>query len=155
MLARLLAWIMRFPAAGENTPVSVTFERHGDYDKWTRDFGGQEFSSNFTLGTGRFEHLLCERFGPLTFGMALVPDAGRLNLVMRRWSFLGLPLPRSLMPSGDSHEFAKDNQFWFDVEVRLPLAGFVIRYRGFLAPPGLSHDPTAQTPSVSRSRSVP
>lgn len=155
VLARLLAWIMRFPAAGENVPVSVTFERHGDHDKWTRNFGGQVFASTFTVGTGRFEHLLCERFGPLTFGMALVPDADRLNLVMRGWSLLGLPLPRSLMPSGDSHEFAKDNQFWFDVEVRLPLAGFVIRYRGFLAPPGLSHDPTAQTPSVSRSRSVP
>lgn len=155
VLARLLARIMRFPAAGENVPVSVTFERHGDCDQWTRDFGGQEFSSTFTAGSGRYEHLLCERFGPLTFGMALVPDANRLNLVMRRWSFLGLPLPRSLMPSGDSHEFAKDSQFRFDVEVRLPLAGFVIRYRGFLAPPGRSHDPTAQTPSASRSRSVP
>lgn len=132
VLARLLAWIMRFPAAGENIPVSVTFERHGHFDKWTRDFGGQSFSSTFTAGTGRFEHLLCERFGPLTYGMALVPDADRLNLVMRRWSFLGLPLPRSLMPNGDSYEYAKDNRFCFDVEIRLPLAGFVVRYRGFL-----------------------
>ena len=132
VLARILAWIMRFPAAGKNVPVSVTFERHGDYDKWTRDFGGQVFASTFAAGSGRFEHLLCERFGPLTFAMALVPDAGRLNLVMRGWSFLGLPLPRSLMPSGDSYEYAKDNRFCFDVEVRLPLAGFIIRYRGYL-----------------------
>ncbi|MDE0129127.1 MAG: DUF4166 domain-containing protein [Gammaproteobacteria bacterium] len=151
VLARLLAWIMRFPAAGENIPVAVTFERHGHYDKWTRDFGGQEFSSTFTAGSGRYEHLLCERFGPLTFGMALVPDADRLNLVMRGWSLLGLPLPRSLMPSGDSYEYAKDGRFCFDVEVRLPLAGFVIRYRGFLAPPDLFHDPSAQTPSASSS----
>ena len=132
VLARMLSWIMRFPAAGENVPVSVTFERHEDYDKWTRDFGGQAFSSTFSAGSGRFEHLLCERFGPLTFGMALVPDADRLNLVMRRWNFFGLPLPRSLMPSGDSYEYAKDNRFCFDVEVRLPLAGFVICYRGYL-----------------------
>jgi len=132
VLARILAWIMRFPAAGENVPVSVTFERHGDYDRWTRDFGGKVFASIFTAGSGRFEHLLCERFGPLTFGMALVPEADRLNLVMRGWSFLGLPLPRRLMPSGDSLEFAKDNRFCFDVEIRLPLAGFVIRYRGSL-----------------------
>ena len=132
VLARLLAWIMRFPAAGENIPVSVTFERHGHYDKWTRVFGGQSFYSTFTAGSGRYEHLLCERFGPLTFGMALVPDADRLNLVMRRWSFLGLPLPRRLIPGGDSYEYAKDNRFCFDVEIRLPLAGFVIRYRGYL-----------------------
>lgn len=135
VLARMLAWIMRFPAAGENVPVSVTFQRHRDYDKWTRDFGGQGFSSTFTAGSGRFEHLLCERFGPFVFGMALVPAAERLTLVMRRWSFLGLPLPRRLLPSGDSYEYAKDNRFCFDVEIRLPLAGFVIRYRGSLRPP--------------------
>ena len=134
VLARILAWIMRFPAAGDNVPVSVTFERHGRYDRWTRDFGGQVFASTFTAGSGRFEHLLCERFGPLTFGMALVPDADRLNLVMRRWSFLGLPLPRRLIPSGDSCEYAKGDRFCFDVEICLPLAGFVVRYRGWLTP---------------------
>ena len=135
VLARLLAWIMRFPDAGENVPVSVTFERHGNYDKWTRNFGGQEFSSTFTIGSGRFEHLLCERFGPLTFGMALVPDAGRLNLVNRRWSFLGLPLPGFLAPQGPSCEYEENGRFNFDVGIRLPLAGFVVRYRGFLDAP--------------------
>ncbi len=135
VLARMLAWIMRFPSAGENVPVSVTFERHGNYDKWTRDFGGQVFSSAFTAGSGRFEHLLCERFGPLVFGMALIPEGDRLNLVMRRWSFFGIPLPRGLAPRGDSYEFEKDNRFCFDVEIRLPLAGFVIRYQGYLEPP--------------------
>ncbi|MDE0455554.1 MAG: DUF4166 domain-containing protein [Gammaproteobacteria bacterium] len=136
VLARILAWIMRFPAAGENVPVTVNFERHGDYDKWTRDFGGQEFSSTFTVGSGRFEHLLCERFGPLTFGMALVPDADRLNLVMRRWNFLCLPLPGFLVPRGNSCEFEEGDRFHFNVEINLPLAGFVIRYRGSLQPPG-------------------
>ena len=133
--ARLLAWIMRFPGAGENVPVSVTFERHGNYDKWTRNFGGQEFSSTFTVGSGRFEQLLCERFGPFVFGMALVTRAGRLNLVMRRWSFLGLPLPGVLAPRGPSCEFEENGRFNFDVEIRLPVAGFVIRYRGVLEPP--------------------
>ena len=135
VLARMLAWIMRFPSAGENVPVSVTFERHGNYDKWTRDFGGQIFSSAFTAGSGRFEHLLCERFGPLVFGMALFPEGDRLNLVMRKWSFFGMPLPRSLAPRGDSYEYEKDHQFCFDVEIRLPLTGFVIRYQGYLQPP--------------------
>ena len=135
MPARLLAWIMRFPDAGENVPVSVTFERHGNYDKWTRNFGGQEFSSTFTVGSGRFEHLLCERFGPFVFGMALVTRAGGLNLVMRRWSFLGLPLPGCLAPQGPSCEYEENGRFNFDVEIRLPLAGFVVRYRGFLDAP--------------------
>ena len=135
VLARMLAWIMRFPSAGENVPVSVTFERHGNQDKWTRDFGGQVFSSAFTAGSGRFEHLLCERFGLLVFGMALIPEGDRLNLVTRRWSFFGIPLPRGLAPRGDSCEYEKDNRFCFDVEICLPLAGFVIRYQGYLEPP--------------------
>ena len=138
VLARMLAWIMRFPDAGERVPVSVTFERHEKYDKWIRDFGGQVFSSIITAGSGRFEHLFCERFGALTFGMALVPHPGRLNLVMRGWSFLGLPLPRVLAPAGESYEYEEENRFRFNVEVRHPLAGFVIRYRGYLEPPDLS-----------------
>ena len=135
VLARLLAWIMRFPAAGENIPVSVTFERHGHYDKWTRDFGGQIFSSTFTAGFGRYEHLLCERFGPLTFGMALVPDAGRLHLVMRRWSLFSFPLPDALVPCGKTYEFEEDGRFNFNVSITLPIVGFVIRYEGYLTPP--------------------
>ena len=135
VLARMLAWIMRFPAAGENVPVSVTFERHRDHDQWTRDFAGQVFSSTFTEGSEPFEHLLCEHFGRLTFGMALVARQGRLALIMRRWSYLGLPLPRALLPKGDSFEFEKDGRFCFDVEIVLPLAGFVIRYSGHLYPP--------------------
>lgn len=143
LLARMLAWIMRFPAAGENVPVSVTFERHRDHDKWTRDFGGQSFSSTFTAGSGRFEHLLCERFGPTTFGMALAAQQGRLALIMRRWSLLGLPLPRALLPQGDSFEFEKDGRFCFDVEITLPLIGLVIRYSGHLNPPKVGAVPAS------------
>ena len=134
VLARLLAWIMRFPAAGENIPVAVTFERHGHYDKWTRNFGGKVFASTFSVGRGRFEYLLCERIGPLTFGIALVPDTNRLKLVMRRLSLLCLPLPGFLLPRGNSYECEEGERFQFNVEIKLPLAGFVIRYRGFLQP---------------------
>ena len=138
VLARMVASIMRFPDAGESVPVSVTFERFEQYDKWTRDFGGQGFSSIITAGSGRFEHLLCERFGPFVFGMALVPDGDRLKLVMRRWSFLGIPLPDRWVPGGASCEYEEEKRFRFDVEIRLPIAGFVIRYRGFLRPPNPS-----------------
>ena len=133
--ARLLAWMLRFPKAASKVPVSVTFQRRNSFDRWTRNFGGQVFSSTFSAGRGRFEHLLCERFGPFVFGMALVAKDGRLNLIMRRWSFLGLSLPDILAPRGDSCEFEEGGQFHFDVEITLPLAGFVIRYKGYLNPP--------------------
>ena len=58
---------------------------------------------------------------------------------MRRWSFLGLPLPGFLAPRGDSFEFEKHGRFCFDVEVTLPVAGFVIRYSGYLKPARFRH----------------
>ena len=135
VLARLLAFFLKFPKASEKVAVSVKFERLANHDKWTRDFGGQVFTSTFTCGAGRYEHLLCERFGPVALGMALVPEGNRLNLVMRMWGFLGVPLPRFLAPAGDSFEYVENERFCFDVEIRLPLAGFVIRYKGHLNPP--------------------
>ena len=61
----------------------------------------QFFSSRQSAGRGRSERLLCERFGPLTFAMALVPEEGRLRLVLRRWSAFGVPLPMWLCPHSD------------------------------------------------------
>ena len=133
--ARLLAWMLRFPKAASKVPVSVTFRRRKSFDRWTRNFGGRVFSSTFSAGRGRFEHLLCERFGPFVFGMALVPEKNRLQLVMQRCSFLGIPLSRVLAPSGSYVEYEEKDRFCFDIEIRLPLTGFVIRYRGYLNPP--------------------
>lgn len=67
--------------------------------------------------------------------MALVPENNRLQLVMQRCRFAGLPLPRVLAPSGNYLEYEEKDRFCFDIEIRLPLAGFVIRYRGYLNPP--------------------
>ncbi len=58
----------------------------------------------------------------------------RLQLVLRRWSFLGLPLPLRLGPVGDAYEFAADGRFHFHVELGHPLTGLIVRYRGWLAP---------------------
>ena len=43
-------------------------------------FAGRSFSSIQEEGQGRFAGLLCERFGPLNAGMALVIEDGRMRL---------------------------------------------------------------------------
>jgi len=78
--------------------------------------------------------LLCERFGPFAFGLALVLEGERLKLVVRRWSFLGLQLPRALAPGGEAYEHAADGRFNFHVEITLPVVGLIVRYRGWLMP---------------------
>jgi hypothetical protein len=133
-LARLAAWIIGFPPAGEDVPVSVSFRVQGGKEHWHRTFAGRRFASTQEAGRGRFDGLLLERFGPLAAGMALVLEDGRMRLVVRRWSVFGIPMPLALAPRGDSYEFAADGRFNFHVEIRHPLAGLIVAYRGWLVP---------------------
>ena len=134
LLARLAAAIVGFPKAADAVPVTVTFTPKGTAERWTRNFGGKSFASLQSAGTGRNDYLLVERFGPAAFAMALVVDGDRLRLVPRRWTLFGLPMPRALMPGGPSFETEIDSKFHFNVEIRLPLAGLVVAYRGVLEP---------------------
>lgn len=134
LLARLAAMLMRFPGAMHDTSVSVRFDVRDGVETWTRSFGGQSFSSTQFEGRGRSERLLCERFGPLTFAMALVVVDGRLKLVLRRWSAFGVPLPMRLCPRSDAYETQADGRFRFHVEISHPLTGLIVRYSGWLAP---------------------
>jgi hypothetical protein len=132
--ARLAAAIIGFPKAAARVPVAVAFAPDRDGERWTRDFGGRRFSSLQSRGTGRNDHLLVERFGPLCFAMALVAEDGRLHLVPRRWSAFGVPMPRFLMPYGTSFESEVGGKFCFDVDISMPLAGRIAGYRGALEP---------------------
>jgi len=133
-LARLAASLIRFPQASADTEVSVHFDRSANSETWTRQFGDDRFSSRHFAGTGRAEGLVCERFGPLTFAMALVAEGEKLALVLRRWSLFSLPLPMWLCPRSRSYEFSEDGKFHFHVEISHPLTGLIVRYQGWLEP---------------------
>ena len=135
ILAKLAAAVFGFPTAGRNIPIEVHFEVKYGVEIWRRDFAGKAFSSVQSEGTGRSAWLLLERFGPFTFGLAILAGSGRLTLKLRRWGFLGIPLPLLLAPRSDSYEFVESGRFNFHVELKLPLAGLIVRYRGWLVPP--------------------
>lgn len=113
-------------------PVAVTFKVRAGREIWHRAFGGRSFSSTQEEGRGRFERLLCERFGPFAFAMALVLDDGRMRLVVRRWTAFGLPMPLALAPTGNAYEYVEAGRFRFHVEIGLPLVGLIVAYRGWL-----------------------
>ena len=102
-------------------------------ERWSRDFAGHEFSSVITAGRGRFSNLVCERFGPFNFSMALILDDGRLCYVPRGWTFFGMPMPRILAPQGNTYEYVEDGKFQFHAEITLPLIGHIVTYQGWLA----------------------
>ena len=85
-------------------------------------------------GEGRNARLLCERFGPLNFAMALVVEGERMQLVMRRCSLFGVPLPLALAPRIDAYEYVEAGRFRFHVGISHPLTGLIVRYRGWLVP---------------------
>jgi hypothetical protein len=132
-LSRLVGFLIGFPASGADVPLRVDFALAEDGETWTRAFDGRSFSSRQFLGTGRWQRLLCERFGPLTFAMALVPEDGRLHLVLRGWTAFGVPMPMWLCPRSASWEKGEDC-FRFHVEISHPLTGLIVRYRGWLEP---------------------
>jgi hypothetical protein len=131
-LARLVAFAMGFPAAGRQVPTRVVFTPRAGGECWTRTFAGRSFTSFQSAGRGRSAHLLRERFGPLTFDLALVVEGAQLRFVVRRWSLWGLPLPLALAPGGHSYEMVIDERFHFSVEIRHRLIGLIVHYRGWL-----------------------
>ena len=135
LLARLVARAIGFPASADEIPVTVRFAAVDGIETWTRSFGDQTFSSTQFAGRGRNMQLLCERFGWLTFAIALVVEGGCLKLVPRRWTVLGIPLPMWLCPRADAYESVEAGRFRFHVEIRHRLTGLIIRYRGVLSSP--------------------
>jgi hypothetical protein len=134
LLARLIAALFQFPRAGVEMPVTVTMTARAGGEMWERRFAGRAFRSFQMAGRGRSDRLMVERFGPFTFALALVAEEGRLRLILRRWSFLGLPLPPVLAPHGEAFESGIADRFHFHVEIRHRLLGLIVRYRGSLTP---------------------
>jgi hypothetical protein len=133
-LSRVAGALIGFPKAMKNCPVEVSFDVSGDNEVWRRTFGAESFSSVQTAGRGRSKWLISEQFGLLSFGLALVLDGGKMRLVVRRWSFLGIPLPLALAPRNDAYESVENGLFHFHVEIGYRLTGLIVRYRGWLEP---------------------
>jgi uncharacterized protein DUF4166 len=122
------------PRAGADVPVSVAFEPTADGEIWRRSFAGREFRSVQIEGEGRWEGLVRESFGPIAAGLACVPNGERLDIFVRRFTVFGIPMPVVLAPGGEAYETVQDGRFRFHVEMRHPLTGLIVRYRGWLEP---------------------
>ncbi|MEA3029151.1 MAG: hypothetical protein QOG13_476 [Sphingomonadales bacterium] len=130
LLARLIGRVMGFPAAGSEIPVSVWMREEDGVETWRREFGGVGFSSRLSQRGA----LLVERFGAISFEMALLRQADGLTMPFQRWWIGPLPMPRFLLPREVAREYEADGRFHFDVPITLPLIGPVIHYKGWLTP---------------------
>jgi hypothetical protein len=126
-IAQLIAATMHFPTAGAHD-LHVGFSERDGIERWTRDFGGVRFTSHLSERRGR----LVERFGPLGFAFDLPASEHGLTMVMCGWSAFGIPLPLVLAPRIDAREWQDAEDFRFDVSIRLPFVGLIVKYQGRL-----------------------
>ncbi|MDY8109994.1 DUF4166 domain-containing protein [Fulvimarina sp. 2208YS6-2-32] len=134
LLSRLVGAIIRVPPAGMGVPLDVTVTPDATGESWVRQFGHHRLTSVLTPGIGRHEHLMCERFGWVDVGIALVIEHDRLRFVPRHWAVLGIPMPKRLLPSAKTFETAENGRFRFDVIFSAPIVGLIATYRGWLEP---------------------
>jgi hypothetical protein len=134
LLPRLACFVSGLPAAGRDVPVTVVFEVDESGDEfWRRRFAGRRYQSGFAAGTGRRTGLLVERFFPYVFFHRLTATAEGLRWDLVGWRLLWLPLPGWLMPPTVCFESGDGDRFRFDIDVKFPLIGRLVHYRGWLA----------------------
>jgi hypothetical protein len=130
----LICKLSGLPAPGRDVPVSVAFHSDGRGSEfWRRRFAGRRYASGFTTSTGNRAGLLCERFFPFVFFHRLTPSAEGLRWDLVAWRLLWLPLPRWALPPTICFESGDGDRFVFDIDVRFPIIGQLIHYRGWLA----------------------
>lgn len=142
-IARFAAWFFGFPPAGENVPLTLTKTRTEHGEIWERNFGGRVFTSYCTPSPEPYAYR--ERFWLFNYEQDLPVEDGSMRLPVRRGWFLGVPIPRPLLPGSESREYAQDGRFHFDVSLIAPLGGgLIVRYRGTLQPDRAREEPSLQ-----------
>jgi hypothetical protein len=135
ILAGLICWSAGLPRPGRDVDVSVTFEpRENGVEHWDRRFADRRYASSTAAGTGHDAGFLIERFGlfQLRFQLRVLPEG--LDWLVVGWRLLGVPLPRWSVPRIKCLESADSGRFAFDIDVAFPVIGWLMHYRGRLAP---------------------
>jgi saccharopine dehydrogenase-like NADP-dependent oxidoreductase len=133
LMARVAAWFFGFPHATDQIALTITKTRTQTGETWERNFGGRVFRSYLTPAPDLYRYR--ERFWLLNYEQDLPVQNGCMHLPVRRGWFLGIPLPRFVLPISDSREYSENGVFKFDVSLIAPLGGgLIVRYRGQVKP---------------------
>ena len=131
-IGRLAARLLGFPRSATDVPIAVHFRTMHGREIWERHFPDRVLRSSQSIGSGSWAGALVERFGPMAFRLGLRIEQQRLHLQMEGGRFLGMTLPRALLPRIDASESGDRARHTFHVEVAVPLLGRLVRYRGHL-----------------------
>lgn len=127
--ARWLRRLLRLPEPGADQALAVTIERCYGQEIWTRRFARGHMRSTLRSVDGVQLH---ERLGPVSLHFKLRRDGDVIDWHLCGARLLGMPLPRWLFGDVLSRSGAHDGRYTFHIDVRLPLIGQLVAYRGWL-----------------------
>lgn len=130
LVIRMFRRLLGLPSPGMQQALEFLIERHGRHETWIRRFAHGEMRSILDRDTRT--PLLLERLGPVALRFSLHHDASGIDWQLRRVTVLGLPLPRAWFGEVLSRSSAQDGRYTFFIDTRLPLAGRLVAYRGWL-----------------------
>jgi len=133
LFMRGLAEVAGLPRACANAPCVVRFEQRDTWpegtERWVREMAGRRFVSRLIpAAPGEF----IESFGWYRFRFAVEFDSGTVRFVLKRFSVLGLPVPRALHPRVSTRESQQGEDYCFEIEAGLPGLGLLVAYHGRL-----------------------
>jgi saccharopine dehydrogenase-like NADP-dependent oxidoreductase len=133
-VGRLIAKLFAFPKSDPDALVQVVITRSRNGENWQRHYPDRTMHSVISL-VDETKNLIEERFGPFQFQMKLVSDDKGLDMQMQNGLFMGVPIPKFLLPAISATERASaDGKHLFDVHISHPLVGRLVNYQGWLEP---------------------
>jgi len=136
LIGKRLANKMTLPAAGDNQlTVDISHDEQGLH--WSRCFNGQNqvkslFKPVGSIGEGHW----IETTGPLTMNLTVDVIDGGWHWRTLAVQFMGLPIPKWLLPQTKAYKTIQDDQYRFHVEFSYPIIGSLVRYSGLLKAEG-------------------
>lgn len=126
--ARVAAALFGFPPSCNDVGGEVTKTPAKSGEVWVRRFGGRAFRSHL----GPTPHGMTERFGALTFNLALQVQDGKLHFPVTKGRLWFIPIPHFLLPISIASEADIDGTFHFDVLLKAPTGATLVHYKGWL-----------------------
>ncbi|HVJ53339.1 MAG TPA: DUF4166 domain-containing protein [Aliidongia sp.] len=130
--SRALRRLLRLPAPGSGLPLRVVFEARGDGERLSRHYPGATLTTMQKPAGRSGSGLLCEKFGPFSLIIQLEARSHSLSFTLIDVRFMGLSVPRWLMPRLTARESADDGRYHFFVRIDVPGLGRLIQYQGCL-----------------------
>ena len=129
-----LAKKMNLPNKGSHQlTVSIWHDNNGLH--WGRCFNGQALVESLFKPVGHIgQGYWLERTGPLLMKLTVDINNGGWFWRCLKINFLGLPIPRWIMPKTKAYKIIENSQYRFHVEFSLPIIGSLVSYQGLLLP---------------------